>query len=113
MRRASSLGQTVVAVLGLALFAAGCGGGSLGGPTDQFAGSWRYVQGEASGSLTCGDSVIDETPRGNKIMATGVGVALVDLTSSPIDSGIYCDFGFDVAGPVATARTNQTCAQTG
>jgi len=111
MRRARSLGEIGLAVLGLALGAVGCGGGGLGGPTEQFAGSWRY--GEGTGSLTCGQDSIDETPRGNKILATGVGVALVDLTESPLDSAIFCDLGFDVAGPIATARTDQTCSLTG
>jgi hypothetical protein len=113
MHRALSLGQIGIAFLGLGLVAAGCGGGSLNGPTEQFAGAWRYVTGQATGSLTCGMSVIDETPQGNKILATGVDGALVDLNASPIDSAIFCDFAFDVAGPVATAHTDQTCAQTG
>src|SRR5262245_58264600 len=102
MRR--SLGEIGIAVLGLALCAAGCGGSNnLGGPADQFVGSWQYVPGEATGTLTCGQSSVDETPRGNKILATGVDAALVDLTASDLDSSIYCNFGFDVSGTIATA----------
>jgi hypothetical protein len=97
----------------LALCAAGCGSGNLAGPTEQFVGTWQYDGAQASGSLTCGISTIDETPRGNRVFATGVDAPLVDLTASDLDSAINCNFRFDVAGPVATARTDQTCALTG
>jgi hypothetical protein len=97
----------------LALCAAGCGGNNLDGPTQKFAGAWQYITGMATGSLTCGASTIDETPHGNKILATGVDAALVDLTASEIDTDIFCNFRLDVTGPVATVRTDQTCVLTG
>jgi hypothetical protein len=100
-------------LLGLALATAGCGSeGTPAGPGAAFVGSWLY--GQATGSLTCADGAIDETPGGNKELATGVeDGTVVDLSRSVLDSAINCDFAFDVKGPVATARTDQTCAMTG
>jgi hypothetical protein len=100
-------------LLGLVLGAAGCGSdGTPAGPGAAFVGTWLY--GQATGALTCDDGVIDETPGGNKTFATGVDDGtIVDLTRSVLDSAITCDFAFDVSGPVATARTDQTCAMTG
>jgi hypothetical protein len=97
----------------LAFCAAGCGEDNLQGPIQQFVGSWRYSETEATGTLTCGLSSIPEVPRGNKTLATGVAGGIVDLTASDLDPAIFCDFVFDVAGPVATARVDQACALTG
>src|SRR4051794_27611855 len=110
MPRVCSLGQT--GLLGLALATAGCGGdGGISSEITQFLGTWHYDN--AVGSLTCGMDKLDETPRGNKTFATGLGVDVVDVSESPIDPGTFCDFGFDAAGPVATAATKQSCALTG
>jgi hypothetical protein len=38
---------------------------------------------------------------------------LVELTTTPVDPGIFCNTAFDVDGPVATARTDGSCVLTG
>jgi hypothetical protein len=115
MRHARSPRQIVIGILSVALLAgaaAGCGSnGGIGSGIAQFAGSWHYD--EARGVLACGDDKLDESPLGNKTLAAGVSADLVDLSESPIDSAIFCNFGFDVAGPVASIVPDQTCKLTG
>jgi hypothetical protein len=112
MRRTRSrlkLGLPTVAVALGAL--AGCAAPPLES-TNQYLGTWHYDQ--AAGTLECPDgNKIDETPFGNQTLAPGIDAPLVDVTASPVDSDIFCNFGFDIAGPVATARVGQTCKLTG
>jgi hypothetical protein len=111
--RRASLGLWLVRGLGcIALSGLGAG---CGGSTDavaQFTGAWHYDS--ATGVVTCasGDT-IDEPPMGDKTFGAGVSVPLVDLSVSPLDSAIYCNFAFDVMGPYATAQAGQICALTG
>jgi hypothetical protein len=107
-----------LAILGaLAGVGAGCGNGSSDPTTtadaaDDFVGTWRYDQ--WSSVLQCpGSSATDQPPQPNKTFARGITSALVDLSPSPLLDGVFCDFGFDVAFPIATAQSNQTCAVTG
>lgn len=112
MRRAASPREIGIGILGLALLAAGCGGNSgIGSGIAQYVGSWHYD--ESAGVLTCGEDKLNESPLGNKTFGAGVSADIVDLSESPVDSAIFCNLGFDVAGPVATAITDQTCALTG
>ena len=95
-------------VLGVA--ASGCGDSTVD-PAEQFVGAWSYDR--SVGQLNCGGEPIDESPTGNKTFGLGVTAPLVDLTISPADDTTFCDTPFDVDGPVATARTTQSCTLLG
>jgi hypothetical protein len=108
-------------VVGLAtLVASGCDGDSGGGavaaqssPADDFAGTWLY--GDLQSFVQCpGASPASQPPQPNKRLARGITSAIVDLSESPLLSGIFCDIGFDIdaTGTIATAQPNQTCALT-
>jgi hypothetical protein len=101
------LGALVLATMAVA--ALGCGGSS--DAAAQFTGTWHYDM--ATGPLDCGGDIIPQAPLGNKTFAPGVSSALVDVSASPLDDLVYCDFEFDVAGPIATAQPQQSCALTG
>jgi hypothetical protein len=94
----------------LAAGLAGCGEGSPA--TDQFVGTWLYSDTTQS-VVQCFDTApLSEPPAPNKTFARGVGASdIVDLSVSPLERprGIICNFAFDVSGPTARARTNQTC----
>jgi hypothetical protein len=110
------------ALVALAALAAGCGssdgsgdgGGSsnsVTGSADDFAGTWLYT--DVQSVLQCpGADPTNQLPQPNKTFARGVSAALVDLSPSPLLPGVFCDFGFDISGAVATAQPNQTCALT-
>jgi hypothetical protein len=108
----------VLAVLLLALAAvgAGCGdsnSGTTADPADAFAGTWLYN--EVQSVVQCpGAALTNAPPDPNKTFAHGVSSALVDLSQSPLLSGVFCDFAFDVdsSGTTATARADQTCSLT-
>src|SRR5450432_426139 len=97
----------VLATLGASF--AGCGSDTS--PAEGFVGTWRYD--EAQSTVTCGQDTLPQPPAPNKTFGAGVATALVDLSPSPLDSTINCDFGFDVAGPIATVKAGQVCALTG
>ena len=95
--------------LSLTAAVAGCGADASG--ADDFVGTWRYL--DVSSMLQCtGADPQAQPPEPNKTFARGVSSALVDLSPSPLLSGVFCDFGFDVSGPKATAQPGQTCALT-
>jgi len=102
--------------LAFAALAAGCGDSKTGAssdPADAFVGTWLYS--DATSVLQCpGADPTNQLPEPNKTFAHGISAALVDLSPSPLLSGVFCDFAFDVdgTGVVATARPGQTCALT-
>jgi hypothetical protein len=99
----------VLASLGAGLV--GCGSDTS--PVDDFIGTWHYT--DATSVLQCVDrDPLNQPPASNKTFARGISAALVDLSVSPLglSNGVVCDFGFDVAGPVATAQAKQSCAIT-
>ncbi|HVU52840.1 MAG TPA: hypothetical protein VHL80_19295 [Polyangia bacterium] len=109
--------SAAVAAVALALSALGAGcGDSNGGtsdPADAFVGTWSYN--EVQSVLQCPNAApVNQLPDPNKTFARGVSSALVDLSQSPLLSGVFCNFQFDIdgSGTVATARTGQTCALT-
>lgn len=90
--------------------AAGCGEDASGGPADQYAGTWRYD--DAQSIVQCLNSdPLSQPPFANKTWARGIGSEIVDLSVSPLEKsrGVTCDFAFDVAGPKARIRPDQTC----
>jgi hypothetical protein len=105
-------GPLFAAALALsALTLAGCGD-SDEDPVEAFVGTWVYA--DAVGTAACpGHEPLDETPVGNKLFARGIAHPLVDLTPLTLDRTIVCDFGFDVAGTVATGIVGQGCALRG
>jgi hypothetical protein len=108
--KARVLGGFSLAALALTL--AGCGDSSQD-PAEAFIGSWIYSS-EASGSAACpGTDALGETPTGNKTFARGISYALVDLTPLTLDRNVVCDYGFDVAGTIATGVPGQGCALRG
>jgi hypothetical protein len=101
----------------LALGAAGCGDSgpdapaTQATPADDFVGTWRYL--DVQSVLQCaGADPTNQPPDPNKTFAHGIGAAVVDLSPSPLLQGVFCDYGFDVSGAVATAQPGQTCALT-
>ncbi len=109
-------GALAVALSALAALGAGCGndGGAATTATaaDDFVGTWLYST-DTQSVLQCDNgNTRDQPPNPNKRLAHGVSAALVDLSESPLFPGDFCDFAFDVSGPVATAQPNQTCALT-
>jgi hypothetical protein len=116
--RASTQTRSPVSVGALAIVLAaalaGCGSSASGTPTvaspaDDFVGTWLY--GDVSSLVTCPNSTpLSQLPEPNKTFAHGATADLVDLSPSPLVQGSFCDFAFDVAGAVATARPMQTCA---
>jgi len=105
--RSLALGAAAIAALGLAV--AGCGSDATS--ADDFVGAWHYLDEKSTVQCLNADPH-EEPPAPNKIFGRGVSSALVDLSPSPLglDSGVVCDFGFDVAGLVATTEDKQTCA---
>jgi hypothetical protein len=105
---AGALGAVVAA---LATVAAGCGdSGTSADPADDFVGTWLYN--DFQSSEQCPGNMLNTPPNPNKTFAHGVSAALVDLSESPLLPGVFCDFTFDVNGPIATAHPGQTCALT-
>jgi hypothetical protein len=102
-----TLFAVVLAALGASL--AGCGSDTS--PADGFVGTWHYD--EAQSTVTCGQDTLPQPPTPNKTFGAGIATALVDLSPSALDPTVNCDFGFDVAGPVATVKAGQVCALTG
>jgi hypothetical protein len=89
---------------------AGCGDDPIA--TDDFVGTWHYE--EVKSSIQCPDGdPFDQPPLANKTFARGVDASLVDLSLSALDDLVFCNFGYDVAGPVATIKRGQTCVLTG
>lgn len=110
--RARSASLTALVACAVALAGVGGCGGTAADPADAFVGTWQYDQ--STGAINCPNSApIDETPIGNKTFGFGVSAPLVDLTPSPVDSMTICNTGFDISGPVATARTDVGCTITG
>jgi hypothetical protein len=105
-----------VALSTVATLVAGCGDSGVvaaAGPADDFVGTWLYDANNVQSVQQCtGGNATNAPPGPNKRFAHGVGAALVDLSESPILSGVFCDFDFDVNGAVATALPNQTCSLT-
>jgi len=100
----ATLVATVVAGL------AGCGDDPIA--TDDYVGTWHYE--EVRSSIQCpGGDPFDQPPPPNKTFARGVDASLVDLSLSALDDLVFCNFGYDVAGPVATVKRGQTCVLTG
>jgi hypothetical protein len=102
-------GLSTIAVLGAVTLAAGCGEAD-GGPADQYAGTWRYD--DAQSIVQCLNSdPLSQPPLSNKTWARGVGGGIVDLSIIPLEKsrGVTCDFAFDIAGPKARIRPDQTC----
>lgn len=99
-----------LAVVGAGL--AGCGADAS--PADDFVGTWLYDYAQTKSTVQCLNSdPLDQPPAPNKTFGRGVSAPLVDLSVSPLDSAVFCDFEFDVAGPVATIKAGQTCTLTG
>jgi hypothetical protein len=101
--------STIAALCGAAALAAGCGEDS-GGPADQYAGVWRYD--DAQSVVQCLDAdPLSQPPLANKTWARGIGAEIVDLSVIPLEKsrGVTCDFAFDVTGPKARIRPDQTC----
>jgi hypothetical protein len=128
MKRATGIKRSwarlflVAACAAQASAVAGCGDGGTarnpltGGGTDvgAFLGTWHYDQ--ASGAVTCaGGAPVDLPPSGNKQFATGTAADVVDVSLSPVDPTIFCDFGFDLDGDGfhAVMTANQVCTLTG
>ena len=110
MRRSLLGGSFAIGVFALAL--AGCGDSAPDDPTLRFVGTWQYDL--ATSKVTCpGADPLDTTPRGNKVIARGTMHDLVDLTVLSSSPKIFCNFGFDIVGPEATAPTGQGCALLG
>jgi hypothetical protein len=108
--RAPAVWLATLAVVGAGL--AGCGADAS--PADDFVGTWLYDYTMTKSTVQCLDSdPLDQPPAPNKTFGRGVSAALVDLSVSPLDSAIFCDTEFDVAGPIATAQDMQTCTLTG
>jgi hypothetical protein len=111
-------GASALALALVLVSAAGCdddstgsGASALTSPADDFVGTWLY--GDFQSFLQCpGAEPASQPPQPNKTFARGTTSALVDLSPSPLLPGVFCDITFDVAGPVATAQPNQTCALT-
>jgi hypothetical protein len=109
-------GALTVALSAVAALGAGCGndGGAATTPNaaDDFVGTWLYST-DTQSVLQCENgNDTNQPPQPNKTFAHGASAALVDLSESPILPGVFCDFAFDVSGPVATAQPNQACALT-
>lgn len=102
-------GFPTIAALGwVAVLAAGCGEGSTA--ADQYTGTWRYD--DATSIVQCLNAdPLALPPLKNKTFAPGLGAEIVDLSTSPLEKGrvVNCNFAFDVAGPVARARADQSC----
>jgi hypothetical protein len=100
----ATLAATVVTGL------AGCGDDPI--TADDYVGTWHYE--EVKSSIQCPDGdPFEQPPVANKTFARGVDASLVDLSLSALDNLVYCNFGYDVAGPVATIKRGQTCVLTG
>jgi hypothetical protein len=111
-RSAAPLAAVALACGALAV---GCGDSKSGttDPSDAFVGTWLY--GDTQSVLQCpGADPTNQFPEPNKTFAHGISAPLVDLSPSPLLSGVFCDFAFDVdaSGVVATAQPGQTCALT-
>jgi hypothetical protein len=101
---------TVFALAVLSSLGAGCG--DAASPADDFLGTWRYI--DEQSTLTCpATDPILEPPVPNKTFSRGLDTGIVDLSPSPLDEHVFCDFVFDLAGPVATLRAGQACTLTG
>jgi hypothetical protein len=107
--RSLALGMLKAALAIAAVGLAGCGSDATS--ADDFVGAWHYLDEKSTVQCLNADPH-EEPPAPNKIFGRGVSSALVDLSPSPLglDSGVVCDFGFDVAGLVATTEDKQTCA---
>ncbi len=89
---------------------AGCGDDPFA--TDDYVGIWHYE--EAKSSIQCPTGApFEQPPPPNKTLARGVDASLVDLSTSALDALVFCNLGYDLAGPVATVKRGQTCVLTG
>jgi hypothetical protein len=105
--------RSLAAGAGLSALAmlAGCGD-SVNDDAQRFLGVWHYD--EASGVITCpGADPFNLPPEGNKTFAPSLTAGIVDVTVSPLDSSVFCNFAYDVKGLEAIARAGQTCGLTG
>jgi hypothetical protein len=99
-------------LVALALSAVGCGDSSPDDPALRFVGTWQY--GQAQSAATCpGSEGLDTTPKGNEVLARGTMHDLADLTALSSNPKIFCDFGFDIKGPVASVAAGSACALLG
>lgn len=106
-------GARALVFAGLAACASVAGGCSddAANPTDDFVGTWRYV--DYSSILQCPQSdPMSQPPQPNKTFARGPSGGVVDLSPSPLLNNSYCDFAFALNGAVATAEPGQTCQLT-
>lgn len=100
-----------LAAVTLAAGLAGCGD-SANDPAQKFLGTWHYDQ--VSGVIRCpGKDDFNDPPRGNKTFAPGLTGGIVDVTVSPLDADIWCNFHYAVSGLTAMASADQTCALKG
>lgn len=101
-RTVATLKVAAVMLVGLV----GCGEESTA--ADQFVGTWRY--GDVMSTVQRFDADPQSLPVApHKTFVHGVGAEIVDLSQSPLMRDTLCDFVFDVAGPVAQIRPEQTC----